>query len=514
MTHLSLDKLRRAAKRLRRDHQAGDARALERLRIHPPRSDAGTDTRVLQHADYLHVIAREQNFNSWPVLKLAAETMGLDRAARQQRLKLALANGQGAVVQHLLAQTPDLVDGLLGCAIALYDVEVVRAALAADPTAAVAPLGPRSPMVHLCFSKMIHVWPDRKAAMLEIAQLLIDNGADVNDALAGPDGHGLSVLYGALGHANNMVLAQWLLDHGADPNDGESLYHATELGHTRGIEMLLRAGADPKGTNALLRALDFNDHVAVRLLLAAGADVNEFTADPVGGDMPWVIPTLHQAARRMCDAEMVDLLLSAGADPSVRYQGANAYGYAKVFGNEALALAIEAHGTPQLSAVEKVLAAAVEGHVAGVRLDPAALPEAYQNLLHAIIPLDRGRDHLRTLLALGLPIDGVDGQSLTPLQIAAWEGIPDVMALFIECGADLTHVNGYGGTLLSTIVHGAEHCPARGARDHIACLELALAQGIDLPRQALEWPGQLAVTEFLRDWAEEHPQQVVEGGLA
>jgi ankyrin repeat protein len=514
MAELSLDKLRRAAKRLRKEHQSGDARALERLRIHPPRSDAGTDSRALRHADYLHVIAQEHNFSSWPALKLSAETMGLDRAAQQQRLKLALANGQGAVVKHLLAQTPDLADGLLGCAIALYDLEAIRAALAVDASAAVRSLGPRSPMVHLCFSKMIHIWPEREAAMLEIARLLVDNGADVNDALAGPEGHGLSVLYGALGHANNMVLAQWLLDHGADPNDGESLYHATELGHTRGLEMLLRAGADPKGTNALLRALDFNDHAAVRLLLAAGADVTEFIADPVGGEAPWVMPVLHQAARRMCDAEMVDLLLSAGADPAVQYQGVSAYGYARVFGNAALASVIEAQGAPQLSAVEQVLAAAVEGRVSDVRLDPAALPAAYQNLLHAIIPLDRNLDHLRALLVLGLPVDGVDAQGLTPLQIAAWEGLPDAMALFIERGADLTHVNGYGGTLLSTILHGSENCPARRRRDHVACLELALGQDIDLPRQALEWPGEPAVTEFLRDWADEHPQQLVEGGLA
>ncbi|MEC7963696.1 MAG: hypothetical protein VX201_10525, partial [Pseudomonadota bacterium] len=209
MTNLSLDKLRRAAKGLRKDHEAGVPHALERLRVHPPRSDDA----ALRHADYLHVIAREQNFASWPALKLAAETMGLDRAARQQRLKLALANGQTVVVQHLLQETPDLVEGLLGCAIALYDVEAVRAALWDDPAAATKQLGPRSPMVHLCFSKMIHVWPEREAAMLEIAEMLRAGGADVNDALPGPEGHGLSVLYGALGHADNMVLAQWLLDH-------------------------------------------------------------------------------------------------------------------------------------------------------------------------------------------------------------------------------------------------------------------------------------------------------------
>ncbi len=64
----------------------------------------------------------------------------------------------------------------------------------------------------------------------------------------------LSVLYGAIGHGNNMALGPWLLEHGANPNDNESLYHATEPGHHAGLGMLLAHGADPRGTNALLRA--------------------------------------------------------------------------------------------------------------------------------------------------------------------------------------------------------------------------------------------------------------------
>ncbi|WP_412565255.1 ankyrin repeat domain-containing protein [Thalassobius sp. MITS945101] len=507
---LSLDKLRRAAKALRKGYLAGEPHAFERLRVHAPRSDGAE----LRHADYLHVIAREQNFASWPALKLAAETVGLDRAGRQQRLKIALAHGQIEVVQHLLAETPDLAEGLLGCAIALYDLEAVKAALWEDPKAAVTLLGPRSPMVHLCFSKMIHALPERRADMLEIAALLQANGADVNDALAGPEGHGLSVLYGALGHANNMVLAQWLLDQGADPNDGESLYHSVELGHTRGLEMLLKAGADPKGTNALLRALDFNDHGAVAMLLAAGADVSEFAAEPVGGEAPWVIPALHQAARRMCDRRMVDLLLAAGADPAEEYEGASAYGYAKVFGNADLVAAIEALGAPALHGQEALLVEAAAGRVpAGQYLDPAKLPEAYRNLLHNLIGVAGKLDHIKALVALGMAFDQPDGQGLTPVQLAGWEGLPEVMVYFLSQKPDLSHVNNYGGTLLSTIIHGSENCPNREGRDHLACLELALTHGVALPRQAIELAGRGDVSDFLRHWGETYPGQLVEGGL-
>lgn len=509
---LSLEKLRRAAKSLRKDVEAGVPHAFERLRVHAP--GRGAD---LRHADFLHVIAREQSFASWPALKLAAETLGLDRAALQQRLKIALAHGQVPVVQHLLKDTPDLADGLLGAQIALYDVEALRAALWEDPKAAITPLGPRSPMAHLCFSHMIHAYPDREAAMLEIAEMLVAHGADVNDAAPGPDGsegHDLSVLYGALGHADNMVLAQWLLDRGANPDDGESLYHSVELGHHRGLKMLLAAGANPKGTNALLRALDFNDHGAVRLLLAAGAEVTEFAEDPVGGEAPWVIPALHQAARRMCDREMVDLLLDAGADPAATYQGATAYGYARVYGNMAMATAIEARGAPSMTEVEDLLVEATSEPVPqGRYIDPAKLPEAYRYLLHTLVGLPGKLDHMRRLVAMGMEFDRPDAAGLTPVQLAGWEGLPEVMRYFLTQMPDLSHVNNYGGTLLSTIIHGSENCPNRADREHIACLKLALDYGVALPRQAIDLAGVPEVSDFLRDWGDRYPGQLVEGGL-
>ncbi|SLN39876.1 hypothetical protein PSA7680_01976 [Pseudoruegeria aquimaris] len=65
----TLDHLSRAARRLQKSHAAGDSDALRRLRLHPPRRDAG----ALKLADYLHVIAPENGFESWPKLKFAAE---------------------------------------------------------------------------------------------------------------------------------------------------------------------------------------------------------------------------------------------------------------------------------------------------------------------------------------------------------------------------------------------------------------------------------------------------------
>ena len=191
------------------------------------------DGEALKHADFLHVIARTEGFRTWPEMKLAVETQGLDRAAKQARLRMALFQGQHWVVSRLIADTPDLAEGQFGLLCALFDRAGVEAMLAEDPSLATRMIAPRRPILHLAFSQHLQAQPELEADMLVIAELLSAHGADVNDSFMF-DGSTdpLSALYGALGHAGNLPLARWLLDHGAEPNDNESLYHATELGHT------------------------------------------------------------------------------------------------------------------------------------------------------------------------------------------------------------------------------------------------------------------------------------------
>ena len=508
-TPLSLDDLRRAARRLHRAYDAGQPWAMQRVAQDSPR--AGET--VLKRADFLYLIAREQGFASWPALKLAAETKGLDRVTSQHRLRGALYWGNGPLVERLLEDTPDLASGDFGLQCALYDRAAVEQALARDPGLALRWVGPRRPMLHLVFSRWIKHRPEMAGDMLAVADLLRANGADVNDGYPAQEGddHLLSALYGAIGHADNMALGRWLLDHGADPNDNESLYHATELDHHDGLKLLLDAGANPRGTNALLRAMDFHDHAAVELLLAHGAKADDYNVAEIGGEAPWVVPALHQAARRGCDARMVAILLEAGADPARVYHGANAYAFACVHGNKAVSAAIVAHGAAQpLTAHEALLAQAVAGPLPeGARVDPDHLPEAYQDLIREILHLPGRLPQIKRLVALGLPFDRPDGMGLTPLQIAGWEGLPDVMAWLITLGPDLTHVNAYGGTLISTIIHGSENAPEASTRDHAACLRLALAARVTVQRREVAAPQREDLRAVLEDWAEAYPARVV-----
>ena len=494
-----LDQFRRSAKALKASYEAGEVRARDRLRAHPPRL-AGE----LKHADFLYVIALENSFATWPAMKEAVEAHGFDRAAKLQRLKVALFQGQTGVVRRLMTQTPDLATGHFGLLCALYHVEQIRVMLAADPELAVIQAGTALPLAHLSRSPMFKVWPHKAGAVIKIAEMLVAHGADVN---AGD----LSPLYQALGHAGNMPLARWLLAAGANPNDNESLYHATELGHADGVRLLLSHGADPKGTNALARALDFDNLEMVEALLIGGADPNEGADALVRGSG---IPALHQAARRMTSANVLDVLLDHGADVGGTWNGHSAYAFAKVFGNAALATRIEVRGQAAvLSDIENMLATAATGEVPQGFVDMAKLPEAYRDILREILHLPKKLDHLKALVAIGVEWDRPDAQGVTPVQAAGWSGLPDVMEYFLSLSPNLGHVNKHGGTLLGTIIHGSENNPIRAGADYVSCLKLVLEHGVALPEGTIKMAGRNDLRAIMEQWARDRPGQVVAHGI-
>jgi ankyrin repeat protein len=495
-----LDLYRKAAKALKKALAARDPQAVERLRAVLPDADAP------KHADILHVIAREAGHESWPKLKFAVETGQMSREARADRLRQALYNGQSWVVGRLLRDDPQLTTGRLDLQAAVYDLPAVRKAIESSPARATAPIGGRTPLLHLAFSKYIHMAPEKRGPMLEIADLLFAHGADPNDGFPPEPGsqHRLSALYGALGHANNIALAEWLLAHGASPDDNESLYHSTEHRDHAGLKLLIRYGARTRGTNAVARALDFNDAEAVRLLLEHGADPNEAVKDHPSGEPIDTIPALHQAARRWCSAEIARLLIGHGADPAAVWNGHSAYATALIFGNEAMArqLAELGHARP-LSLNESILADCAAGTFAGARLDLASLHEQDRHLMTRIVWGPERLDHIKALIAAGLDPDHPDEMGLTPLHLAAWEGFADRVAYLITVSPDLTRRNAYGGDALSTTIHGSEFCPKADERDHIVCGQALLEAGAELRSDMIEHCGREDMALFLESWRQD-----------
>jgi ankyrin repeat protein len=496
---LDIDKLRAAAKRLKKAFASGDPGATGRLRTLVPGSAPP------KHADFLHVIAREHGYETWPKLKFAVEAAAMSRPQRAERLGRALHHGQQWVVRKLLNDDPDLPDENLGLQIATYDLGTVKDRLARDAAAGIEKIGDRSPILHLAFSKYIHMAPALRASMLEIAALLVAHGADVNDGHPPEPGstHRLSALYGALGHADNMPLAQWLLEHGANPDDNESLYHATELGHHDGLRLLIKHGVSARGTNALLRALDFNDATAVRLLLEHGADPNEVVTDHPSGEPIDTLPALHQAARRWCSSEIANLLLDHGADAAAAWHGHTPYATARIYGNEAFADALAARGAATtLSATESVLAECASGGVPAHRLDPRALNDEDQLLIGRLISQPVPLDHIKALVAAGIDPDKPNQMGVTPLHTAGWEGLPERMAYLLTLDPSLTHRNAYGGDALGTTLYGAELGPKAGVGDHIACARLLLEAGAILEPAWINGSGSEEIAQFLEDWVE------------
>ena len=119
-----------------------------------------------------------------------------------------------------------------------------------------------------------------ESVTLDMPELLVDRGADVNAQLTGEDATGWTALMFA---ANN--------------------------GHPELVELLIARGADvdlqgADGVTALMRAACEGDHRSVNILLAAGADVNLQTAT---GE------TAISLAQSEEHGEIVELLRKKGA---------------------------------------------------------------------------------------------------------------------------------------------------------------------------------------------------------
>ena len=504
----SLNMLRRRAKALKRDFRANGDEA--RSRVHKVLPDAET----LQHNQALHVIAREEGYDSWPRLKFAVELAAMDRLKRAERLKFALYLGQGWIVDDLLAADPDLAMENFGLACALYRADHVERVLARTPEAATRMVGVRSPILHLAFSRFHRQSPSAAEHAIAVAEALVTHGADVNDSYPSEPGseHPLSALYGALGHAGNLPLASWLLEHGADPDDNESLYHATELPHLDGVRLLLRHGVRTGGTNALARMLDFDNLEGVDLLLTYGADPNEAVLDHPSGQPIDTIPALHQAARRGRDGRFAALLIKHGADATFTWKGHTAYALARIHGNTsfATALADAGHGH-DLSPTEEALARCADGTVPeGRPLATLPLDDEERRVLSRIIMDEDRLDHCRRLVAAGMDPDVTEEMGMPPLHIAAWAGLAEQTAWLLTLDPDLSHINAYGGDLIGTIVHGSENRLDVETRDHVGCARLALDAGAMLRRSDLEGAMNEEMVAFLTDWAEAHPERVVD----
>lgn len=210
-----------------------------------------------------HELAREYGFASWPKLVHEIQARGLVGVER-------------ALV---LADAPSLAEHL-----------------SAAPEAATAAIDGRPALTVL-----LHRATGSPAAVRDCARLLLDAGADPDSHTIEWDGEGrMSALFHAV-ERGDRALVELLLARGASA-DEDAFYHACEQSDTALLDLLYRP---PSGYDRMVNhKLDFEDAPGLRWFLDKGVDVNAHCA-------------LHHAICRGRSAQIITMLLDAGADPNL-----------------------------------------------------------------------------------------------------------------------------------------------------------------------------------------------------
>ena len=192
---------------------------------------------------------------------------------------------------------------------------------------------------------------------------------------------------------------------------------------------------------ALAAPVSLGDTEGVRLLLEAGADPRRYAddAEPVSA--------AYEAVRCGAPDELLDLLLSHGADPGrPGRDGRSPYALAIAVGRVDLAEVLRRHGAADdatdadrfLAACQRADRAAAAAQLARDRGLPGRLGEDQQAAAMILAAESGHAAALTMMLDLGFPVDaraGEDGG--TALHAAAYAGSAEAVRLLLARGADL-----------------------------------------------------------------------------
>jgi ankyrin repeat protein len=365
----TIDLLKKEAKRWLKALRAGDPNARSRLMHAVPAAQASPTLRDVQHA-----LAREYGFAGWLALTQAVSTAAPEPGAHASLVNRFLDNAcpdhhvRGAqdhararhTATRLLEQHPEIATDSFHTAVVCGDIAGVRRMLAVDPALATTrspgvniqramvggsgdlfqDWGPKGwePLLFLCFTRLPLVAVAENA--VGIARALLEHGANPNAYFMAGDSR-YTPLVGAIGggeedrpaHPRRDELVAVLLDAGAEPYDDQVIYNLgfsadylwfLKLIHARSTAIgragdwddplwsMLRMGPYGSGAHWTLRhAIENGDAALVEWCLRHGASPNApppERADPSR-------PSPHQAALRLGQPEIADLLVRYGASP-------------------------------------------------------------------------------------------------------------------------------------------------------------------------------------------------------
>ena len=383
------------------------------------------------------------------------------RDVRTAFLREAMWHGTLAAAEARLAAHPELRTSDIHTAAVLGDDVLVRKFLDEDPGSVHAKSPPYGgdALNYLGLSKYLRLDPSRSDAFLRAARALLDAGADPNTGFwtTGKFPEYESALYGAAGVAHHAALTRLLIERGANPNDEDAVYHSPEGDDLGAMQVLVETGkVTPENLSLMLvRKHDWHDAGGVQYLLEHGADPN--LKRPRG----WY--SLNHAIARNNSLEIIERLLVAHADPTLRDDGASAAELAARRGRgDVLAAFVKRGIALDFSGVDRLIAAcamddAMKLHDLTQR-EPQLVGEllAQGSTLLAEFASTWNTAGVKHLLDLGVPVTSRykgDGYfdiapESTALHVAAWQLRADIVQLLLERGAPVNARDGKGRTAL------------------------------------------------------------------
>lgn len=278
---------------------------------------------------------------------------------------------------------------------------------------------------------------------------------------------------GEAGEARARAASGEDLDERSFCHEDTAVLLAIRSGDEELLEALLMAGASPdvptkSGQPPTWFALSFGQHEALRLLIEAGADPDLRRTEVPGSfaGIPQITWTLLQRATYDADAATVEVLLEAGADPSITMEVhvALARNVLSVAARRATpttaALGTTAAATPAPSEPLDRLLAGTDPITADPLLAAAAQHASWASLERVgepPPPSERATvtwtSIARMLLEHDAPVDGAPDVDVTPLYLAARFGDEQMVSLLLRAGADRS-IEIDGWTPLDAARHG------------------------------------------------------------